>query len=169
MPKSSVPCVGYVFHEDDRPEPLSEEAHLNPIDRNHKELVANGIRVPRSLLGKLLSTRQPIILPDGFLLEPPPLSIPGRKLVILGDTCDASSFLGLADDASVLVHEATNAYTSPRVPQSQGWREVEKKELRARAVSRGHSTADMAGQFAKQIRAKRLYMNHFSSRFEPVL
>ena len=166
LPQSLVPCVGYVFHEGDRPEPFSEEAHIGPIDRNHAELVANGIRAPRSLLGKLLSTRQLIKLPDGFLLEPPSLSVPGRKLVILGDTCDPSSFLGLADDASVLVHEATNAYTSSRVPEGQGWGESKKERVRAKAISRGHSTAEMAGQFAKQIRARRLYLNHFSSRFE---
>jgi len=160
-----VPCVGYVFREDNRPEPFSEEAHLAPIDRNHYELIARGTRVPRSLLGKLLSTRQPIELPDGFLLEPPPLSIPGRKLVILGDTCDPSSILGLAEDASVLVHEATNAYTSPRVPESRLWDENEKERVRAKAISRGHSTAEMAGQFAKQIRTRRLYLNHFSSRY----
>jgi len=57
--------------------------------------------------------------------------------------------LGLADNAmSILIHEAKNAYTSPRVPESQD--ESEKGQVRVKAISCGHSTAKMAGQFSTQ-------------------
>ena len=76
-----------------------------------------GIKNARSLLGKLLKGRQSITLPDGNMLAPPPLDLPGRKICVLGDTSDASGGIlepgkGLASLAlgcDVLVHECTNA------------------------------------------------------------
>ena len=65
---------------------------------------------------------------------------------------------------SILIREANNAYTSPRVPECQD--ESEKGQVRVKAMLRGDSTAKMAGQFSKQNRARRLYLNRFSSRFE---
>lgn len=70
-----------------------------------------------------------------------------RKIVILGDTCDPSALTDHAMDADVLVHEATCS-----------------NEDHAVALSRGHSTAGMAGAFARKINAKHLILNHFSPR-----
>lgn len=100
------------------------------------------------------------------MLHPPPLSIPGRKLAILGDTCDSSGVFSLAHDTSLLVHEATNAFvdSAGRLATT----ESEKERIRTKAILRGHSTAEMAGQFARSIRAQRLYMNHFSTKYVSV-
>lgn len=156
-----VPCIGYVFTEAPRAEPYSQET-FDLLDQNRAALADQGIRNPRSLLSRFRNSRSPIPLPDGTMLHPPPLSIPGRKLAILGDTCDTSGIFSLAQDASLLIHEATNAYvdSAGRLATT----EAEKERIRNKAISRGHSTAVMAGQFARNIRARRLYMNHFSTK-----
>lgn len=122
-----------------------------------------GIRNPRSLLGQLLRTREPISLPDGTVLRPPPLGLPGRKIVILGDTCDPWATKDLCMDASLLVHEATNAYIPSQV-DPQGPKQDTAESVKERAMRRGHSTPVMAGEFARAIRARGLVLNHFGSR-----
>ena len=137
---------------------------------------------------------------------------PRRKVVVLGDTSDASALQELAMDASVLVHEATNAWMSPEMdslrktqaqqhlrnatnshdpsvpyptdtdadlfastPSSEppkapmGLKSASHPSIqstpasvRERASQCGHSTPDMAGEFAASIRARSLFMNHFS-------
>ncbi|KAJ8908952.1 hypothetical protein NDN08_005652 [Rhodosorus marinus] len=73
---------------------------------------------------------------------------PGRKLVVLGDTCDSSAVESIGKDCDVLVHEATFTKSEAQIAQ------------RAK-----HSTAEMAGNFAKKIGAKTLLLTHFSSRW----
>ncbi|EJD42410.1 hypothetical protein AURDEDRAFT_186014 [Auricularia subglabra TFB-10046 SS5] len=80
---------------------------------------------------------------------------PGRKIVVLGDTCDPSSLSRLAVDATMVVHEATDTHLPH---ESSG-------AVRERVVARGHSTAQMAGAFAKTVRARHLILNHFCARF----
>lgn len=160
--------LGYVFRERDSSS-IGGAAYIAAIDANDAQLRANGHRNPRSLLSVLLKKRQPVSLPDGTVLEPPPLDIPGRKIVILGDTSNSDKMIPIAMDASALVHECTNAYIPRNVANNvrgmngRGTEEI----VKAKAISRGHSTANMAGEFAKKIRARRLYMNHFSTRFSP--
>ena len=137
---------------------------------------------------------------------------PRRKVVVLGDTSDASALQELAMDASILVHEATSAWMPPtidslrRTQAQQHLRnatnshdpsvpystdtdadlfiptplpeppkvpmELKKvphspiqstpASVRERASQCGHSTPDMAGEFAASIRSRSLFMNHFS-------
>ncbi|KAE8215181.1 hypothetical protein CF327_g1521 [Tilletia walkeri] len=176
------PCIGYVFEEPDSARPVAQ-AIVDRLDANGPALLEQqGIRHPRSLLGRLQRDREPITLPDGFVLEPPPLEIPGRKLTVLGDTFDASGGLNhdqdggtssdgsvaqgivpLAMDSDVVVHECTNAAMPPELTQG---RKVETKdEVRAKALTRGHSTPQVAGAFAGRIRARALLLNHFSVRY----
>lgn len=72
-----------------------------------------------------------------------------RKVTILGDTCDSSAISEAAMDSDLLVHEAT--FT---------------EGLKSKAKVSMHSTALMAGRFGREIRAKKLALTHFSSRFE---
>lgn len=163
--KHRVRCLGYVFQEASRAAPFDQLEHLALLERNTEALGQQGIRHPRALLGQLLRIREPILLPDGAVLNPPPLSIPGRKLVILGDTCDPWAMKDLSMGASLLVHEATNAYISLEVdPRGSGNKESE-DSVKERAIHRGHSTPSMAGEFAQAIGANRLVLNHFSSKF----
>ncbi|CAE6478096.1 unnamed protein product [Rhizoctonia solani] len=162
-----VPCLGYVFQEAPGAAAFDVSEHLEPLERNAEALAQQGIRHPRSLLGQLLRTRENIVLPDGTVISPPPLNVPGRKLVILGDTCDPWAMKDLSMGASLLVHEATNAYIPLEVdPRGSGGKESE-ESVRTRAVQRGHSTPHMAGEFARAIGAKRLILNHFGSKFAP--
>ncbi|KAL0049373.1 hypothetical protein WJX82_000641 [Trebouxia sp. C0006] len=73
---------------------------------------------------------------------------PGRKVVLLGDTCDSEAIVGPGMGADLVSHEATF---------SAG---MEKKAHVAQ-----HSTAPMAGAFARKIRAKALVLTHFSNRY----
>ncbi|KAH7624848.1 hypothetical protein Ndes2526B_g00215 [Nannochloris sp. 'desiccata'] len=74
---------------------------------------------------------------------------PGRKMVLLGDTCDSSAILDLARGCDILSHEATF-----------------QKGMEEKAAIATHSTSEQAGAFAKKVRAKNLVLTHFSGRYE---
>ena len=73
--------------------------------------------------------------------------MPARKLVMLGDTSDATGIAQAATGCDLLVHEATFH-----------------SSLADKAVLSGHSTGPMAAKFALGISARRLVLTHFSSR-----
>lgn len=135
--RHTIFCLGYVIEEK-----LRSRRFMSA------KLEALGLAGSPTL--RPLLNGSPITLPDGRLVHPDDVLEPPRrprKLVILGDTCDPRSLLPWAMDADVLVHEAT--YTN------------EEKHL---AIQYMHSTAGMAGLFARQIRAKQLILTHFSPR-----
>lgn len=76
------------------------------------------------------------------------LAYTGRKVVILGDTCNSDTFLSIGRDADLLSHEATFSDN------------MEDKAFKAQ-----HSTASMAGAFARKLDAKQLMLTHFSPRY----
>jgi ribonuclease Z len=136
-----VPCVGYVVAEADAPGRLQPEA-----------AAALGLH-PGSLFRDLkrgLSVEAPggnTVRPDDVMLPPRP----GRKICVLGDTCDSSGIEEYARHADVLIHEATF-----------------QNDLASLAARAGHSTAAQAGAFAARVKARTLVLTHFSARYPSV-
>jgi ribonuclease Z len=144
--------VGYVVKEAPIPGKIDPKKYLPDIERT---------KSPKSVL-RQLQRGLSVELLDGTILTGPPRRR-GRKLVILGDTHDPSPIMPLALDTDLLIHEATNAYL-PEIDPNTKTTDTD-ESVKERAMSRGHSTPQMAGAFAKQIRAKKLALNHFSSRY----
>jgi len=134
------------------------------VERNKEGLLQQGLSDPNKIfrLLKTLKAGEAVNLPDGTLLRAEDVMEgpkQGRKVVICGDTSDASGIAELARDCDVLVHEATNAFL---LPFDKGtYMDVERF-----ARAHGHSTPQMAGHFAQRVGAKRLVMTHFSPRYK---
>ena len=148
----SVPCVGYVVTEAAIPGKIDPAQYIPHLKRTG---------TPMSAM-RQLQQGESVVLSDGTILQGPPKRV-GRKLAILGDTYDPSPIAGLAMDADVLIHEATNAHlpgidleTKPNDTYSI---------VEERAKSRGHSTPQMAALFATRVNARKLLLNHFSPRY----
>lgn len=148
----SVPCVGFVITEAPVPGKIDPSKYVPALKRT---------KTPMSAM-RQLQQGEDVVLADGTILHGPPRR-DGRKVVILGDTYDPSPIAGLAEDADLLIHEATNAHL-PGIDANTKDTDTY-KVVEARTKSRGHSTPQMAGAFAKRIRTGRLILNHFSARY----
>lgn len=108
--------------------------------------------VPEGPIYGRLKSGEEVLLPDGRTIkgrdycDPP---IRGRILTICLDTFPCENAVKLARDADLLIYEATYG-----------------EELRERALERKHSTAAMAADIAKQARVRRLFLTHFSTRYD---
>ena len=134
-----IASFGYAVVEKDQPGHFDVEA-------------ARALGVPAGPLYGRLKRGETITLPDGTVVEGEKLvgpPIQGRKVVYACDTVYCQNAIQLAQNADVLVHEATYA--------------GEDLEL---AVRGGHSTATQAAQVALKAGAKNLIMTHFSPRYE---
>ena len=148
----SVPCVGYVIAEAAIPGKIDPKQYIPHLKRTG---------APMSAM-RQLQQGETVVLSDGTMLQGPPKRV-GRKLVVLGDTYDPSPITELAMHADVLIHEATNAHLpgiDPETKPNDTYPIVEE-----RSKSRGHSTPQMAGLFATRVNARKLVLNHFSSRY----
>lgn len=128
----TVHCWGYVFTEYDQVGKM-DMMRLMQTPLANKPL---GPWLSRLKAGETIDgvTREDVCGP----------TLPGRKVAIMGDTCDASGVAHLAKDCSLLVHEATM---------------LDYRIIDAR--KRGHSTPSMTAAFAKRIGAKELAVTHF--------
>jgi ribonuclease Z len=164
----SIESVGFVFHEHSHHGkvnplllPSINEQLLTKKNRAYQKNVC-GIQNPLALIGSMQQGRTITVMENKRLrtLEPKDYISPGtygRKIVILGDTCDSRKLAHLGANADILVHEATNAAIEEN--------ETEESVLTT-AVSRGHSTPAMAGTFGRCCGAKKLVLTHFSSRYK---
>ena len=101
-----------------------------------------------------LQAGQDVVLQDGTVVKADDVTqenVRPRKVVIVGDTCDASALVPLAENADIVVHEATL--------EDEQW---------ILARRHGHSTAGGAGRFAAKAKAKALILTHMSSRHHSV-
>lgn len=148
----SVPCVGYVVTEAPVPGKIDPSKYIPVLKRT---------KTPMSAMRQLQQGAS-VALSDGTVLHGPPKR-PGRKLVILGDTYDPSPIIPIAQDADLLIHEATNAHL-PGIDSAT--KDTDTFALvEERTKSRGHSTPQMAGAFARRIGTRFLILNHFSARY----
>ncbi|XP_067031996.1 zinc phosphodiesterase ELAC protein 1-like isoform X3 [Acropora muricata] len=114
-------CFGYVVQEKQIP------GKLDPSLLKQKG-------IPPGPLYSKIKNGESIIAPDGSQITPNEVMGPprqGRKIVILGDTCDSSKIKTIAADADVVVHEATLA-----------------DELKEACIDYGHSTPASNGVYA---------------------
>lgn len=160
-----IPCLGYVVEELPRAGRLKNELVEPIVRRNVDALREAGFAIPMKAMAviKDLPAGSAFTFPDGTVVkqeeavEPPR---PGRKVVVCGDTADASALRKLASNADIVIHEATNAYL-PGVDRDTTLQDVTRD-----AIIHGHSTPQMAGEFCRSINGKTLILNHFSSRYK---
>jgi ribonuclease Z len=159
----SIPSLGYVIREPDWPGKVDGLIPL--IKKNSVALKDLGYTNPMCLLGKIQRSNEPFTLPDGQQLIPPPRR-PGREVVILGDTKDPSALIPITNCPTLLVHEATNALTRlDTMNIKEGAPLLTFEEVESRTKDHGHSTPQMAGEFAKKIQCKKMILTHFSARY----
>ncbi len=133
-----VPCIGYRFVEKDR----------HNIDKDKMQILGlrSGPHMAQLKEGKSVVVNKKKISPKDIITV-----IKGRSLAYVPDTVLCKGAMDLAEDADLLVSEAT-----------YGHDEEEK------ADKHFHLTARQAAQLASQSGAKKLFLTHFSQRYADV-
>lgn len=138
--KHRVPAFGYRVTEKDR------TGHFD-VEK------AAALGIPSGPLYGKLKRGEEITLPDGRQVNGIDFCGPtliGRKLVYCTDTVFCESAIALAQDADVLIHEATFAHQDAEL-----------------AYQRLHSTSTMAAQVALAAQVQQLIITHLSPRYAP--
>jgi ribonuclease Z len=114
---------------------------------------AKELGIPSGPIYGKLKRGEKVTLPDGREINGADFCSPpetGRKVVYCTDTVFCDGAVELAQDADVLIHEATFAHQDAQM-----------------AFDRLHSTSTMAAQVALAAQVKHLIMTHFSPRYAP--
>ena len=133
------PSLSYAFAE----KPRAGRFHI----KKAKEL-----GVPEGSLWSKLQSGEQIKLAGGRIVNPEMVlgkSRTGRKIVYTGDTGPSEALTKLAENADLLIHEATF-----------------EDAMKERALEDGHSTPSMAAETAKEAKVKRLVLTHISARYK---
>lgn len=131
--------VGYSVVEHDRPGRFNAER-------------AEALGIPAGPLRSQLQAGKTIRLADGRRVKPEEVLGPprrGRRVVYAVDTRPCASVLAAAEQASVLIHDATFDQT--------------RQELASRT---GHSTVVEAAQVARSANVRLLVLTHISGRYQ---
>lgn len=134
-----IPSYGFRIVEKERPGTLLAE-----------KLSLAGIK-PGPIYKKI-KNGETVIVEDGRTIDPKDFLGPaqkGRIVTILGDTRYCETAVYLAQNADVLIHEATFS-----------------KEEERLAHEYFHSTTHQAAKIAKRANVKQLYLTHISARYD---
>jgi ribonuclease Z len=112
---------------------------------------ARELGIPEGPIFGRLQAGKDVELADGRIISPsevlgPPR--PGKAIAYCTDTRPCQTALDLARDVDLLIHEAT--FTSDMTDEAREF---------------GHSTARQAAEIAREAKAKRLLITHFSTRY----
>jgi ribonuclease Z len=113
---------------------------------------AKALGIPIGSLWSKLQRGREVKLSDGRVIKPKNIVGPprlGRKIVYTGDTRPFKGLEKFAENADLLIHEATFD-----------------DSLIDRAKEDAHSTPSQAAKNAKEARAKKLVLTHISSRYK---
>ncbi len=134
----STPCIAYSFQEKDRRNLVKEKLKKAGVtDGPHLKQLKAGEDI--TFKGKKVKADEVSIITKG------------RKLALITDTQLCKNCFEIADDADVLICEATYDHS-----------------LVHKAKEHMHMTAQEAAQVASQSNVKKLYLTHFSQRYKNV-
>lgn len=145
------------------------ERNKNFILKWIKNNIGKDTKNEKSIMGILQKTDNELIINDKILgkinlrndirfVDPPKKGI---CICLIVDTCNSSRAIEALDgmECDILVHEATNAKTT--LDKDKSYQDIQNE-----AIRHGHSTPEMAGNFAKLLNVKQLILTHFSCRYK---
>ena len=133
-----IPTLAYALIESERPGKFNKPKALS-------------LGIPEGPMFSKLQKGTAVTLQNGTIISPSMVLGPprrGRKIVFSGDTRPTENMVSFAQNADVLIHEATFA-----------------SDLEETALNYGHSTAKQAAQIAKKANVTSLYLTHISPRY----
>jgi ribonuclease Z len=136
--KHGIPALAYALEEKMRPGKFNKPKALK-------------LGIPEGPLFSKLQKGESVTLKDGNKIKPDMVLGPprkGRKIVVSGDTNPIDKMIEFAENADVLIHEATF---------DSSFKDI--------SIDYGHSTAQQAANIAKKAKVEKLLLNHISPRY----